>query len=575
MMRSLYRRAALFFAGVLSLSAAPAAAMPTVEQFREWLNWYLAGDLRADFNHDGQLTPSDFAAFLQFYTDPPVAPEWTEMSPSRDSIVVYVSSSLGNDNWNGLTESRPVRTISRAYQILRDDKPDWMLLRRGDIFVESFPSWKKSGRSAAEPMVVSTYGPSTLRPDIRTGVDSGISSADNEYRSHLRFVGLRMSPHQRGTEDHPTGIRFVGPHEDILVENCYIFGYADNLAFIGGETSRARNVRVRRSIIANSWAVGRHSQGLYASKVDGLLVEESVFDHNGWHPSLADQTRTIFNHGVYVQRDTTGLTFRENVVARSSSHALQARNGGEVVGNVFYRNPISILWGNEGARTDEPPVSGRVNDNLILEGVDLNGSDRGWAIHVQNVEQGEVNRNIISKVINATGAAWGLGVRGAETAEVHNTVFDGNVVHNWPNGISIPSQNAADVTFIRNVVTSSSGIEPLVDQRDPDITNNVTFIDNKFFRGGTSQWFHVASDDITFSAFRSVYDRQADALPNPNLHFPDASWTLNGYAASKGYIDWETLLAMLRNQRRYDWRQELTTRSILNSARAAYGVGAY
>ena len=42
------------------------------------------------------------------------------------------------------------------------------------------------------------------------------------------------------------------------------------------------NVKIRRSIILDSYSYSTHSQGLYADGVHGLLLEGNVFDHNGW-----------------------------------------------------------------------------------------------------------------------------------------------------------------------------------------------------------------------------------------------------------------------------------------------------
>ena len=58
---------------------------------------------------------------------------WTEITPSDDSLVVYVSSSLGDDANDGLSPEAPKRTIAQAKTLLRHQRPDWLLLRRGDV----------------------------------------------------------------------------------------------------------------------------------------------------------------------------------------------------------------------------------------------------------------------------------------------------------------------------------------------------------------------------------------------------------------------------------------------------------
>ena len=73
---------------------------------------------------------------------------WTVVKPSSDSRVIYVSSSTGNDNNDGLSADSAVKTLKKAISLVRDGMPDQILLKRGDVWYESFGKWTKSGRSA-------------------------------------------------------------------------------------------------------------------------------------------------------------------------------------------------------------------------------------------------------------------------------------------------------------------------------------------------------------------------------------------------------------------------------------------
>ncbi len=589
---NLIRRLLLLIAAPLALVLAPAAQGQTAAQFSQWLAWYGQGDMRADYNNDQRVSPADFSAFLMYYSqnsptdqsdsstsDGSVDAErdrngWTVLEPSADSRQIYVSPS-GNDANSGLSAASPVRTLDMAYSLLRDGYPDWILIQRGAVYNDTFPSWKKSGRSATEPMVVTTYGNSTQRPAIHTGSDSAIVSGSNEIRKHLRFVGLRLHPHTRGSAA-PIGVRFIGPVDDVLVEDCYIYGFSTGIIFQGSDDARASNVQIRRSIVANNWAMGQHAQGIFLKNIDDVLIEDCVIDQNGWHPQFEAQTRTIFNHNVYVQRDVDGLRFIGNFVSRAAAHGLQARNGGIVERNVFWKNPMSILWGNEGDRSrGEFPVSGRVDDNVVLEGIDLIDSGRGWGIHVQNVTEGSVRRNILSDSQSLPGATWGIGVRGPDVAQVRNLDIVDNVVHNWDNSVSIPNRNAVDVLVSRNVLSSTRTTEHLIEHREPDTLDNVDYVDNKYFQADSSRtWFTIDFRDVNLSDWRRDHDPQGDVVPNPVTYFPDSSWSLESYATQNGLASLNDLLAKLREQRREKWRSELATRAILNSARGAYGVTA-
>src|SRR5262249_55910785 len=96
---------------------------------------------------------------------------WTVFSPSADTRIVYVSSSTGKDTNTGLSPNAPVKTIAKALSRVRHGRPDWLLLKRGDVWTnEVFGYPKLAGRSASEPMLISSYG-SGARPLLKTGSD--------------------------------------------------------------------------------------------------------------------------------------------------------------------------------------------------------------------------------------------------------------------------------------------------------------------------------------------------------------------------------------------------------------------
>src|SRR5207244_578486 len=100
----------------------------------------------------------------------------------------------------------------------------------------------------------------------------------------------------------------------------------------------ASSTTLYRNIITNSWSTVAHSQGLYASGVADLVIEQNVFDHNGWNASIPGAEATIFNRNVYLQYDNGPVTFVGNISANSSSEGAQFRSGGTVTDNLFVRD---------------------------------------------------------------------------------------------------------------------------------------------------------------------------------------------------------------------------------------------
>ena len=105
---------------------------------------------------------------------------WPIITPPSGARIIYVSSSTGNDNNNGLTPQTAVATIAKGESLLRNGYPDELLLKAGDTFVnQSFGYLNVSGQSATAPMVIGTYGTGPapiVETTPNTGDEVGIGS---------------------------------------------------------------------------------------------------------------------------------------------------------------------------------------------------------------------------------------------------------------------------------------------------------------------------------------------------------------------------------------------------------------
>ena len=138
------------------------------------------GTHTANIALDGNYSLANFTAYSDGHggtsiVDPPVyvgtgldANGFTTFTPSADTRIIYVSSSTGNDANNGLSANSAVATIAEGLSLIRNGSADQLLLKAGDTFVnQSFGYLDISGRSATEPIVISSYG-SGPRPIIET-----------------------------------------------------------------------------------------------------------------------------------------------------------------------------------------------------------------------------------------------------------------------------------------------------------------------------------------------------------------------------------------------------------------------
>src|SRR6185369_12205104 len=152
----------------------------------------------------------------------------------------------------------------------------------------------------------------------------------------------------------------------------------------------------RRSVVVDSYAIhdiGGHSQGLYCYAVDGLLIEENVFDHNGWNENVPGAGADIYSHNLYIDNDNTGVIVRGNIIANASSHGMQLRPGGTVVNNLFVRDSIALSVGG-GNNPDPGGVTATVRGNVIMDGKNIDAATpRGWGMWFANISSGHVDYN--------------------------------------------------------------------------------------------------------------------------------------------------------------------------------------
>ncbi|CAN0464885.1 unnamed protein product, partial [Phaeothamnion confervicola] len=92
------------------------------------------------------------------------------------------------------TPARPCATTSKAQSLMRDRSPDWMLLKKGDTWTGGVNGatggWGKSGRSAAEPMLISSYG-TGARPLFKDGgLNTSCYSTIKTNGQFMAIVGI-------------------------------------------------------------------------------------------------------------------------------------------------------------------------------------------------------------------------------------------------------------------------------------------------------------------------------------------------------------------------------------------------
>jgi hypothetical protein len=323
---------------------------------------------------------------------------WSILTPSSDSRLIYVSSSQGNDSTAQVYSTSQVgsdprspsisvnafQTYSAAVAQMRDGYPDWILFRCDDTFqnVQINMLGVGDGRSASERIVVTYYddgGPLGDRPLLLNSEIRRLGSSDPA--SHWAFVGL----HIYNDEVDPNSANFNPAIEEsskssllngglnLLIEDCVFEFHGMS---IQGPTNpdalRAGNIEIRRNIIVDTYYNDscadktKRPSGIYMIRITNVLVEENVFDHNGWNEDVSGAGRSTYNHNLYMSDDMQGdVISRGNINARASANASQWRSGAIVEKNLYIQNPAGVFIGHN----ERAAAAVRVRFNVVLEGL--------------------------------------------------------------------------------------------------------------------------------------------------------------------------------------------------------------
>jgi hypothetical protein len=438
-----------------------------------------------------------FAVRDQMDDDPPTAnPEgldqgWVQLDADNADRIVFVSSSQGDDANDGLSQSRPVRSISRGKQLMRNGRADWLLLKRGDVFHEPLGQWNMSGASSDRKMVIGAYG-SGRRPEIRPhGAD--LMNLGSGVR-HIAFTSLHAHATQRnpshpdfnGGYDKTEGIWMYGSGGDLYFDDC-LFEYFNNNIVLQSRslTERITDIELYRTTLRYSYSVGDQGfaqQGIFATRLTNVTLRECVLYHNGWSERNNDDVRTMFGHNLYLN-GTENILIEDTIVAYGSLNGLNLRIGnkdGDVLKNATVRGCLFV--GNANAVA----VAGKQNRYVIGRNAKVQGN-----------------------VMTHGGGAHAL---------------DGGFLF-VANGITLSSLNGADVRdnlLLRTEQGSGSAAIKVQTWQRPK-SSNVTITDNTVYQWGENR-MDVNKSGV--SAFNNRVGWSAD-------RFVDASRTLNGYVNAR------------------------------------------
>jgi hypothetical protein len=514
---------------------------------------------------------------------------WTVVTPARDTHIIYVSSSAGSDTNDGLSPDHPVQSIVHGVGLLRNGSADWLLLKCGDVWHSDLGTWRKSGRSNQEPMLIGSYGQGA-RPLLMTGTEPGFfaGASSNTEIDHIAIQGIHFyadgrdpnSPTFVGAVD-TTGINVLTKTDGLFIEDCQIEGYAEDIniqAFFGPIS----NAMVRRNVIDNAYATTTHSQGLYAYGVTNLLIEGNAFDHNGMNAQVPGADPNWYNHDCYVSSNNVNCVIRDNIFAEAAGYGLQARSGGVVENNLFINDPVGMSYGLvNGAHTTPGGVSGIVNGNVFLGGGNIGTIPGGSGLTLGNTKPGYptvVSNNIFSHGSDHTQAAltltFGIGQSNPQDSVGLNDLnVENNIVNDWYRGVYVDSgftPGGTGLTALNNVNISQNDFQGIdgavVTQNSVLDSAQEHWTDNRYSSPAPSML--MDQKKVTFTQWTSDDEKGAYVA---QAAYVDGGRTIESYeAAIGGPALASDFLAWARQQSRQSWQPQFTAGAVIGYIRSGF-----
>ncbi|HEX6810694.1 MAG TPA: hypothetical protein VF384_03630 [Planctomycetota bacterium] len=490
---------------------------------------------------------------------------WTPLVPHQDTRNVYLSSSTGNDGHNGLSPQSPKATLGAALQLMRNGYPDWLHIRRGDQFSGGLGDWWLSGRAEGKPMVITTYGPSANRPVFNCGNGDGINLWSGPVHD-VAFVGIHLLANgYNGVNGNPYGLTILSQTTRVLFEDMKIERFFTNIRMQG---AHVRGVKMRRSVIIDAFTTGSaHAQGIYVEGLKDLLLEECVFDHNGWNENVPGAIATIFRHNCYLQGDTNNCVVRGNIIARAGSHGLQARSGGVVHSNLFLGNSINLLVGSNTANNGALTAS--VIGNVILDGKNISpGEPRGWSASFQCLAAGEVAYNIAAHQVTGTNpqnyefnSNQGQGIR--------NVDFHHNVSYRWGAPLAVNGGNYSNFRMHDNELQEFGGSDLV---RTMYGGGGFYSANNRIFTTASSNaWMNHQGSLVSLPTWKSMVGDTSSS--SQQMSYPAASQTIAGYDLTVGGSgSLASFLSRARDQSRTNWDDRFCGTHVSAHFRNNFGV---
>jgi len=489
---------------------------------------------------------------------------WLLPVPGTNRLKVYVSSSTGNDLNSGFSEVAPLKTLRKARDVVGNNYADYdsysVLLLRGDTFNDPFGNWRLPGKTKENPALMSSYGDVTkARPVVAPASDQPGLDLSGSNNGNLQIKGLDFKAAPGGVSQ--VGIALVYSGDNTFIEDVRVQGFLFGLIVQGTK----KNVVINRSVIAGNFSInagsGDHSSGIFADGTDGLVIQESVIDSNGWNPDIPTAGRHFLNHGLYlsaVDPNNKNTCIIGNIVTRNASIGISLNSGGIISNNLIAQNAI-------GMQAKSTHVV-RIEKNVAIEAVD-DVAPKGFHLLLGKADDhnnnpggpATVRDNIFANTLSTSNnSPVTIDTNDGASGKISTRLFSGNKFYNThaSAALSINDDTGSkdSLTLDKNEFNepnkaSTQMIYLLSNNSDTD--TRLSFTDNTY----SNPLFSLNNSGLNFTNWLTRVNSTGEAVTVQPYIAPTRN--IDSYHGSLGRTaSIASFMGEAREQSRYNWRSE-------------------
>jgi hypothetical protein len=397
---------------------------------------------------------------------------------------------------------------------------NWLLFEKGYTYQDTLDVTNVHGENALHPVLISSYG--SAGEAILGGEIKGIKN----NIGNIVFQDLNLT----GDVTLLSGKNIL--LEDINTSNKLNLQNMDALTVRHSSSIDAYHAESQKTDGIWNQSPDRMS-GIFVKNTDGVLIEDNLFDHAGWGEGYdydlsedAPQPPSFYNHNVYVQRDNTDVTFRDNISMRGASFGAQIRSGGFIEDNVFIDNNagVNFFGGGMGSATGIRPGNYTLfHSNLVTSAGYKEVSQNQGALSMGVNYGGNLSSLIDNIVAHLADPANPEEQRDKYVAHAASngpeTYYDDTIVYNWIGQKDIvyadrhgkdPKNPDQNVDGLDSAVLDQTTIQKFAAQLLGQDSATIDDLAN-FLRAQTrGELDHVADADLILAFFQEGFGLTAD-----------------------------------------------------------------